>query len=49
MNFWPHALTLMWIRNMSLSTNRGMSALMGSQPCLKKGMQTVTVIQNKNE
>ena len=35
-------------RNMSLSTNRGMSALMGSQPCLKKGMLTMTVIQSKN-
>ena len=35
-------------RNMSLSTNRGMSALMGFQPCLKKGMLTMTVILNKN-
>ena len=26
----------------------GMSALMGSQPCLKKGMLTMTAIQNKN-
>ena len=33
-------------RDMSLSTNRGMSALMGSQPCLK--MLTMTVIQSKN-
>ena len=33
---------------MFLSTNRGMFAPMGSQPCLKKGMQMVTMIQNKH-
>ena len=30
------------------STNRGMSALLGSLPCLKKGMLTMTGILNKN-
>ena len=34
---------------MSLSTNRVMSASMGSQPCLKKAMQMVTMIQNKHD
>ena len=33
---------------MPLSTNRGMSALMGFQSCLKKGMLMMIVIQNKH-
>ena len=34
---------------MSLSTNWGMSALMGSQPCLKKGMLMMTMTQNEHD
>ena len=34
---------------MSLTTNNGMSAPMGSQPCLKKAMEMMTLIQNKDD
>ena len=34
---------------MSLSTNKGMSAVMGSQPCLQKAMQMMTLIQQKDD
>ena len=34
---------------MSLSIHGGMSALMGSQPCLKEGMLMMTMIQNKHD
>ena len=34
---------------MSLSTNKGLSAPMGSQPCLKKAMQMMTLIQNQHD
>ena len=34
---------------MSLPTNKGMSAPMGSQPCLKKAMQMMTMIHNKDD
>ena len=33
---------------MFLSTNKGMSAPIGSQPCLKKAMQMMTTTQNKD-
>ena len=34
---------------MSLSTNKGVSAQMRSQPCLNKAMQMMMLIQNKDD
>ena len=34
---------------MFLSTNKGMCAPMGSQPCLKKALQMMTTTQNKDD
>ena len=46
--FWDQKMYPTKASQHELSTNRGMSALMGSPPCLKKAMLTVTVILNKN-